>query len=391
MWTNCQMMRGFTQLTIVIFGWRATHIPPGHSLWGAGSLAECDGEWDGSAYTNDTYELTCLPQGREAVGGRWVYAAKLGHNNEEKFKARYVAKGYSQLPGIDYQEIFSPTARITSIRVLAQLAVQHILTIHQMDVKSAYLNAPIDCEIYVQQPEGFVVRGDDGEKLVRKLKKSLYGLKQSGRNWNNLLHGNLMDQGFSQSLADPCLYTRHGVDEMTVVVVWVDDIIIASSDATTLRDVKQSLSQQFDMHDLGELSWFLGIQFTCGDDFIKIDQTKYVEKILSKFGMSDCKPRQTPCEMKIVDDHSEKGWWWIVPEDCGFIDLCYDSNQTWSVFCSYQAVTTYVRPECCPFHYGQTRTSVPKRDCRSVTGIQRVKQSFGFGWSLQCRLGQLSR
>ena len=93
---------------------------------------------------------------------------------------------------------------------------------------------------------------------------------------------------------------------MTVVVVWVDDIIIASSDVTTLRVVKQSLSQQFDMHDLGELSWFLGIQFTCGDDFVKIDQTKYVEKILSKFGMSDCKPRQTPCEMKIVDDHSEK-------------------------------------------------------------------------------------
>ena len=255
---------------------------------------------------NDTYELTCLPQGREAVGGRWVNAAKLGHNNEEKFKARYVAKGYSQLPGIDYQETFSPTARITSIRMLAQLVVQHNLTIHQMDVKSAYLNAPIDCEIYVQQPEGFVVRGDDGEKWVWKLKKSLYGLKQSGRNWNNLLHGNLMDQGFSQSLADPCLYTRHGVDEMTVVVVWVDDIIIASSDVTTLRDVKQSLSQQFDMHDLGELSWFLGIQFTCGDDFVKIDQTKYVEKILSKFGMSDCKPRQTPCEMKIVDDHSEK-------------------------------------------------------------------------------------
>jgi hypothetical protein len=100
-------------------------------------------------------------------------ALKLGPNNEEKYKARFVAKGYSQLPDVDYHETFSPTARITSIRTLMQLAVQHNLTVHQMDVKTVYLNAPIDCEIYVEQPEGFAISGKNGEKLVCRLRKSL--------------------------------------------------------------------------------------------------------------------------------------------------------------------------------------------------------------------------
>ena len=128
---------------------------------------------------NDTFELTPLPEGRKAVGGRWVYDLKLGPNNEKRYKARFVAKGYSQEPGIDFHETFSPTTRITSVRTLMQLVVQHSLIVHQMDVKTAYLNAPIDCEIYVEQPKGFCVEGKAGEKLVYKLKKSLYGLKQS--------------------------------------------------------------------------------------------------------------------------------------------------------------------------------------------------------------------
>ena len=96
--------------------------------------------------------------------------------------------------------------------MLMQLAAQYDLTVHQMDVKTAYLNAPIDCELYVEQPEGFVTMGENGEKLVLKLKKSLYGLKQSGRNWNNMLHKYLIDEHFEQSLADHCVYTRFNAD-----------------------------------------------------------------------------------------------------------------------------------------------------------------------------------
>jgi len=124
-----------------------------------------------SLLDNDTSELVHLPKGKKVIGGRWVYAVKLGPNDEEQFKANYVAKGYSQVQVIDYHETFSPTARVTSIRILMQLDMQQNLTVHQMDVKTAYLNAPTDCELYTEQPEGFVTTGESARKLVLKLKK----------------------------------------------------------------------------------------------------------------------------------------------------------------------------------------------------------------------------
>ena len=120
---------------------------------------------------NDTYELTTMPKDKSIIGGRWVYTVKEGPNNEETFKARYVAKGYSQVKNIDYEETFSPTARLTSIRMLMQVAIQLGLLVHTMDVKTAFLNADIDCELYMHQPEGYEKVNEKGEKLVCKLKK----------------------------------------------------------------------------------------------------------------------------------------------------------------------------------------------------------------------------
>ena len=104
------------------------------------------------------------------MGEKWVYAIKLDPNVEEKYKARFVAKGYSQAPDIHYHETFSPTARITSVRMLMQLAIRKGMVVHQMDVKTAYLNAPMDCELYIEQPDGYERKGSNGEKLVCKLR-----------------------------------------------------------------------------------------------------------------------------------------------------------------------------------------------------------------------------
>ncbi|KAJ8412641.1 hypothetical protein AAFF_G00115920 [Aldrovandia affinis] len=112
---------------------------------------------------NETFKLTQLPPGKRAVGGRWVYALKSDIDGSERYKARFVAKGYSQKPGTDYGETFSPTVDMTSIRVVMQKAAQENLVLHQMDVKTAYLHAPIDCEIYMEQPEGF----EKGQKRVK--------------------------------------------------------------------------------------------------------------------------------------------------------------------------------------------------------------------------------
>lgn len=154
---------------------------------------------------NNTFTLTTHPEAKKAVGGRWVYALKTNADGCNKFKARYVAKGYSQKQGVDYDETFSPTASLTSIRVLMQKAAQENLILYQMDVKTAYLHAPIDFEIYMTQPEGYEVTSDKGEMLVHKLEESLYGLKQSGRNWNRMLHDHLSDNLLTQNPADHCV------------------------------------------------------------------------------------------------------------------------------------------------------------------------------------------
>lgn len=228
---------------------------------------------------NNTYDLVTPPENRQIVGGKWVFAVKNGPNGEETHKARYVANGYSQIAGIDYQETFAPTARMSSVRILVQLAVQNDMITHQMDVKTAYINAPIDCDIYMEQPKGFEKVGKNGEQLVYKLKKSLYGLKQSGRNWNNMLHTFLCKENFSQSRADPCVYVRNSETEGCVIlIIWVDDIIISATSSKLLESVKESLSQKFKMKDLGELSWFLRTQFKCNETTTEMNQSQYIDK-----------------------------------------------------------------------------------------------------------------
>ena len=246
---------------------------------------------------NDTFDIVPLPQGKKVVGGRWVFAIKETSGSEEHFKARYVAKGFTQVQGIDYFETFSPTAKMSSIRIMMQIATNMNLIIHQMDVKTAFLNAPIDVEIYVKQPDGYEVRDSKGDMLVLRLKKSLYGLKQSGRNWNSTLHKFFVSNKFIQSALDPCVYFMRVNDNSIIVLVWVDDILIAASSDKLLGQFKSMLKSSFRMKDLGPISFFLGMRITQYPEKIELDQTEYLKKVLIRFGMLDCKSRSTPCEM----------------------------------------------------------------------------------------------
>ncbi|GAA6087651.1 uncharacterized protein LOC102082235 isoform X1 [Tachysurus ichikawai] len=166
-----------------------------------------------------TFTLTTLPIGKDPVGGRWVYSIKTDADGKDKYKARFVAKGYNQRMGIDYGETFSPTADLTSVRVVLQKAAQENLLLYQMDVKTAYLHAPIDYEIYINPPEGY----QEKEGIVYKLEKSLYGLKQSGRNWNKILHDCLSENGFTQNPADHCVYAKESKEGKVIIIIWVDD------------------------------------------------------------------------------------------------------------------------------------------------------------------------
>ena len=247
---------------------------------------------------NDTFDLVELPPGKHTVGGRWVYAIKPGAD-QDLYKARYVAKGFSQTYGVDYFSTFAPTTRLSTIRMVIQIAVQCDYIIHQMDVKSAYLNAPIDCEVYMEQPKGFERVSEDGKKYVCRLRKSLYGLKQSASNWRDVIHQFFLENKCSQSEADPCIFLMNTEIGKLIYVIWVDDIIIASDSEKMMDHGKTILKKRFKMKDMGCISRFLGINFTRNiDGSITMDQKQYLQSILEKCGMEDCNPRSTPCELK---------------------------------------------------------------------------------------------
>ena len=162
----------------------------------------------------------------------------------------------------------------------------------QMDVKTAYLNAPnapIDCDIYMEQAKGYEVPCENNEPLVYKLNKSLYGLKQSGRNWNNLLSKEPIDNGFKHSLTDPYIFVKHDSNDIIILLIWVDDMILISRSTSLLDKEKIALSQKFKMKDLGPISRFLGFDFVVRRGKIELTQTSYLEKVLQRFNMSDCK------------------------------------------------------------------------------------------------------
>ena len=224
--------------------------------------AAADSEYE-SLMKNETWELVELPQDREAIGCKWVFKVKYTSNGEvERFKGRLVAKGYAQKHGIDYEETFSPVVRFSSIRALLAFGVQENMLIHQMDVVTAFLNGELSEEIYMQQPDGYVVPGK--ENLVCKLKKSLYGLKQSPRCWYNAFHTFIESIGFRQSAADPCVYIRLG-DTTTIVAVYVDDLILLSRTTPEMQEVKKRLTERFMMKDMGKLHYCLGISI-CHDE-----------------------------------------------------------------------------------------------------------------------------
>jgi hypothetical protein len=167
-----------------------------------------------------------------------------------------------------------------------------------------FLNAPVNEEIYVEQPEGFVKTGPNGEELVCKLKKSLYGLKQAPRNWNHLIDEWFKMYGLRPSPADACLYVKRNGAQILIVLLWVDDLIICGSDRQQIEDFKRAISKRFNMKDLGDLKWILGMEVNRdrAKRTIKITQQAYINTLLKRFGMEDCKPLGSPAEGDLVRD-----------------------------------------------------------------------------------------
>ncbi|KAK2382392.1 hypothetical protein QL285_069931 [Trifolium repens] len=251
-----------------------------------------------SLESNRTWHLVELPPGCKPIGCKWILKKKLKSDGTiDKYKARLVAKGFRQRENIDFFDTFSPVTRITSIRVLISVAAVYNLFIHQMDVKTAFLNGDLEEEIYMEQPEGFVIPRQ--EQKVCKLDKSLYGLKQAPKQWHIKFDSLMTSNEFKVNESDKCIYYKYENGICTIVCLYVDDLLIFGSNISAINAVKSLLSNNFDMKDLGEASVILGIKITRSKDGITLDQSHYVEKILKKYNYFDCKPACTPYDSSV--------------------------------------------------------------------------------------------
>jgi hypothetical protein len=250
-----------------------------------------------SIMKNDVWEIVPIPKEKSVVTSKWVYKIKhAADRSVDKYKERFVARGFSQKKGEDYEETFSLVSRYTSIRFIMSLATSMGWSLHQMDVKTTFLNGEIKEEVYIEQPQGFKVHSR--ETHVCRLKKTLYGLKQAPRAWYARIDNYLMRLGFSKSNADPNLYYKVVNNAPVILLLYVDDLFL-TGEVSLIIQCKKELAFEFDMKDIGLMHYYLGLEVwkKCGEVFL--GQGKYAIKILQKFGMMDCKSMDTPMTIDI--------------------------------------------------------------------------------------------
>jgi hypothetical protein len=241
---------------------------------------------------NEVWHLVPRPN-QNVVGTKCVFRNKQDeHGVVTRNKVQPVAKGYSQVEGLDFDETYAPVARLKSIRILVAYATYRGFKLYQMDVKSAFLNGPIKDKVYAKQPPGF----EDNEypSDVHKLSKSLYGLKQAPRAWYECLRNFLITNDFKVGKADPTLFTKTIAKDLFICQIYVDDIIFVSTNKLSCEEFSRIMIQKFKMSLMGELKYFLVFQIKQLQEGTFICQTKYIQDILKKFGMKNAKPIKTP-------------------------------------------------------------------------------------------------
>ena len=245
---------------------------------------------------NGTWELCELPKGKNVVGSKWVFKMKKGPDEKiTRYKARLVAQGFSQKYGTDYDQVFAPVVKQTTLRILLSIAGKNNMTVQHLDAKTAFLNGELHEIIFMKQPPGFEEEGR--EHLVCLLKKSLYGLKQAARAWNDAIHSVLMSTKFNQSRADPCFYFKREKEHWCYILIYVDDLIVTSKNLNMIEFVQTTLSSKFEMKNLGNVKNYLGLEVEKDEKGnYNICQQNYIEQIVKDFGLADSKLSNVPID-----------------------------------------------------------------------------------------------
>ena len=248
-----------------------------------------------SLIENHTWEVVPRPTDRKVLSSRWVFKRKLGPDGTIlKHKARFVARGFTQVYGLDFDETYASVVKAPSYRLLFALQALYGWKCHQMDIKTAFLNGDLDHEIFIEPPEGY----PEAAGHVLRLLKSLYGLKQSPRQWYFKLRKFLEEHGWIVSAYDPSIFINREQD--LIMSVYVDDILLLGQDERKINQMKATLASTFQMTDLGLCSYYLGMHVQHGKDGgVKIHQAAYVQQILERFGLQDIAPVKTPMKTNV--------------------------------------------------------------------------------------------
>jgi len=240
------------------------------------------------------------------VSCKWILKSKVNPDGSlARRKARLVARGFSQTHGVDYFETFSPVVRYESVRCILSLAAAKKMDIVQFDVKTAFLNGDLKEEVFMSQPEGY----EDGSGRVCKLNRSIYGLKQSSRNWNEKFNSFLSGEGLVATAEDTCVFVRHNGKETLIVCLYVDDGLVCGTNKGEVASFLKSLESVFEI-TAGSPEQYVGMEISRDKNAgtISISQTGYISRVLQRFGMMECKSVATPMTAGIklqVEDSKE--------------------------------------------------------------------------------------
>ena len=254
---------------------------------------------------NKTWDVVVKPDGVPVIGCRWVFNIKMNPDGSiKRYKARLVAQGFSQTYGVDYFDTFAPVVSINSVRLLLALATIHDWDTRQLDIETAYLNADVKEDIYMRCIPGYHIPAN----CVLKLNKSLYGLKQAGKNWHDHVSQFLLDIGMTRSSIDPCLFLFHRSDgKIALLSIYVDDILITGDATETISEIVDKLKLEYNVQDLGDVYHLLGmiVERDRIKKTTKIHQASYIRKMLGDFDISDVHSSRLPVPSSMYSDIAE--------------------------------------------------------------------------------------
>lgn len=251
------------------------------------------------------WDVVSRPKDKRIIKSKWIFNIKEDPTTgQRKYKARLVALGCGQRPGVDYEETFAPVVRAETIRLLFSITAEKKRKMKIYDVKTAFLHGTLNEEIYMELPEGF----QENKEEVCKLNRNIYGLKQAGRCWNELLTEVLIKIGLKQSKEDPCLFFVIKENQFLLCGIHIDDMVVVSSDERFERSYMKKIEQHIGIKNIGEAKTVLGMQLDQEDGKIFVHQKNYIEKLIEMYGMKDCNTVKSPIDMNIkMEDYNKSG------------------------------------------------------------------------------------